>query len=194
MKQSLYAKLSSFAESRYALGGAFTWGLLEAMVFFVVPDFFVGFIALFNWKRALFACVAAVVASIIGGAIVYVFAYSNGAGTLLFLSHVPGISPGMIERAGFQVQSQGLPALVSAPLEGVPYKVFAAQIGERKLNFLEFIFWSVPSRFERIVPATLLAAAAGFVFRKGIRKRPLLFCLGYLAVWVVFYLAYFKVI
>ena len=187
----LYEKLSNFSSSKKPLWVAFLWGLLEGTFFFIVPDFFTGFVGLFNRKKALLSCLSAVLGSLVGGIIMFGLALVNGMRINAILEKIPGISSSMIASASSQLHSNGLVSLVGAPLQGIPYKVYAVQAALHGIGLSGFLLWSIPARFERILPATLLAMAAGYLFRKSVKKRTALWTAAYGSVWIVIYLFYF---
>ena len=60
-----------FAGSRRAAAIAGGWGLAEATLFFVVPDVWIGLLALFGWRAGLRAVALAVAGALLGGALMY---------------------------------------------------------------------------------------------------------------------------
>ena len=50
---------------------AMAWGFAEATFFFIIPDVFLTYIALKNWRQATRACFWALGGALIGGAVMY---------------------------------------------------------------------------------------------------------------------------
>ena len=107
----------AFARSRGAAAIAFGWGFAEATLFFVVPDVWIGLLALFSWRAGLRAVAWAVMGALLGGALMY------GVGAQLppdrsarLLDAVPAISPGMIERVEEEMRERGPASMLLGPL------------------------------------------------------------------------------
>src|SRR6185436_11439838 len=119
---SLFDRLSAHSAARRALVIAFLWGFAEATLFFLVPDIYLGFVALFNWRRGLWATAFTVLGAIVGGAIMYTLAVHSPEGMTSLLTRIPLINALMVKTVGEQMQQAGLIALVTGPLQGIPYK------------------------------------------------------------------------
>jgi membrane protein DedA with SNARE-associated domain len=85
----------------------------------------------------------------------------------------------------------GLHALVAGPLQGIPYKVYAAQAGSLGFPLLPFLLITIPARLERILPVALLGAVMGVVFKEFIRHRAKLIAIVYIAFWICIYVLYY---
>ncbi len=187
----LYTRFRVFSDSRAALVLAFLWGFAEATLFFIVPDVALGLIALFNWRKGLWANICAVAGAMIGGAIMYLLAANNPAGMNQVLDVVPLIDMEMVGLAHSQLQSGGLWMMVVGPKEGIPYKVFAVQAGILGLPLLQFVLATIPARMIRFLLVVFLVGIAGRVFRKFVEKYPLLFVGIYAYVWLCIYIVYY---
>ena len=187
----LYACLTAHSASRGALVIAFLWGLAEATVFFLVPDIYLGLVALFNWRQGLRATLVTVAGALIGGAIMYALAASNGAVMNQFLSHVPLINADTVNSVAEQMRADGLSALVTGPLQGIPYKVYAAQAGRQGLPLLPFLLITIPARLERILPVALAGAVAGVLFKRFVQKYTRLIVGAYALMWAGIYILYY---
>lgn len=170
---------------------AFFWGLAEATFFFIVPDVYLGLIALFNWRRGLWGTAAAVTGALIGGSLMYGLAMRDPAGINLFLTRIPLINASMINSIASEIHSHGLTGMINGPLRGIPYKIYAVQVGGQGLPFGPFLLMTVAARLERILPVTLLAGAVGKLFRTLIERRTGLAVGIYAAVWGVVYFLYY---
>ena len=78
-----------------------------------------------------------------------------------------------------------------APLDGIPYKVYAAQSALDGRPLEELLIWTAPARLWRFLLVALGAAAFGTIFARAIRRREGHFLFGYAAVWAITYLRYY---
>lgn len=186
----LFRSFEKFCKSDKPVRFALLWGILEGTVFFVVPDVLTCFVGLFNRKKALLSSISTIIGSIFGGAIMYGLTVLNGTNMNAMLEKIPGISSKMITSTSSQLQN-GLISLLTAPLQGIPYKVYAVQAALQNFSLADFLLWTIPARFERILPVTLLAMLVGYSFRKSIRKRTSLWIAAYASIWIAFYIFYF---
>ena len=187
----LYVNVRRHSASSGSMVVAFLWGLAEATLFFIVPDVYLGFVALFHWRNGLLATLAALAGAMIGGAILYALAASDGAAVSQLLVRIPLISPEMVRAVAEQMQENGLAAMVSAPLQGVPYKIYAAQAGQQQLPFIPFLLVTVLARLERTLPVALAGAAFGKVFKRFVQRRTALVTGTYALLWVGVYVVYY---
>ncbi|HEY2981378.1 MAG TPA: hypothetical protein VGJ22_09380 [Anaerolineales bacterium] len=188
---SLHHRITAHAESVQSLVVAFFWGLAEATLFFIVPDVYLGLIALFRWRRGLWGTAAAVAGALIGGALMYGLAMRDPAGMNLLLTRIPLIDWSMLAGISSELHEHGLIGMINGPFRGVPYKVYAVQAGGQCLPFGPFLLMSIVARLERILPVTLLAGGAGVLFRPLIERRTRLAVGIYAAVWGIVYLLYY---
>ena len=187
---SLSARLEAHANSRGALAIAFFWGFAEATVFFIVPDVYLGLIVLFNWRRGFVATACFLAGAMTGGAVLFILAAHDPAGTNRLLLSIPLIHIDMLNSVRAQLQSDGLIAMVLGPKDGIPYKVYAAQAGIQGLSLMQFVALTIPARLERVLPEVLAEALCGIVLR-GFFRRHAGWIVGiYAYVWVCIYAAY----
>jgi hypothetical protein len=69
----MYEKIALFVGTSGIFLISFLWGFSEAVWFFIIPDIFLAFIALFSLKRAFIAMCWTIFGAMLGGAILYVF-------------------------------------------------------------------------------------------------------------------------
>ena len=169
----------------------FLWGFAEATAFFIVPDVYLGLVALFNWKRGVGAMAAAVIGAMAGGSIMYSLGMERLSGMNQFLDQIPLINAGMVSDIAMKMQAEGLVTMVNGPLRGVPYKIYAVQAGGQSLPYLSFLFMTILARVERLLPVTLLAGGLGKWFKAFIEKHTLLVVAIYSLIWGVVYSLYY---
>lgn len=170
---------------------AWFWGLAEATLFFLVPDIYLGFVAIFSWRKGLWATAFTVLGAIVGGAIMYALAANNPKRMLDLLTYIPLINVNMVNAVGEQMRVEGLNAMVVGPLQGIPYKVYAVQAGAQRLPFVVFLLLTIPARLERILPVALVGAVGGVLFRSFIRRHTKLVVAAYAAFWLCVYALYY---
>jgi hypothetical protein len=181
----------ALARSRSAAVVAFGWGGAEATLFFVVPDVWIGLLALFNWRAGLRAVVWAVMGALVGGALMYgVGAQFDRDSSARLLDAVPAISPGMVERVEEEMRQHGPASMVLGPLRGTPYKIYARTAGVQEQPLSAVLLWTIPARGARFVLIAVIAALYGWLVR---RITPWTgWLLGpYLLAWTLFYAGYF---
>jgi hypothetical protein len=108
-----------------------------------------------------------------------------------FLTAIPLINTDMVNMVKEQIQTGGVSALLTGPLQGIPYKVYAVQAGEQGIPLLLFLLATIPARLERILPVTLAGAIIGVVFRKYIQRHTSLVLGAYVALWACIYTLYY---
>jgi membrane protein YqaA with SNARE-associated domain len=187
----LYVRVVQHTASRASPITAFVWGLAEATLFFIIPDVYLGFVALFNWRRSLLGTAAAVVGAVLGGAIMYILAASQGSAIDQLIDHVPLINPQLIHTVSENMQESGLSVMINGPKQGIPYKVYAVQAGLQGHPFVSFLFFTIVARLTRILPLTLFFAAVGIVLKKFIQRRTMLVIGAYALVWISIYISYY---
>lgn len=153
------------------------WGFAEATVFFIVPDVALTF-ASRQLRRGLLASLAALAGALAGGMTMLAF------GTEEVIDRVPAISGAMIRSVSEQVRERGAQAVVTGPLRGIPYKIYAVEWKRAERSPWIFLLISIPARYARFLASTLLGAA---LFRAmGTRAIPVL-----AVAWTAFYAFYF---
>jgi hypothetical protein len=178
-------------DERLARRAGFWWGFAEGLFFFIVPDVYVSFAALFALRAGLVAWVASIAGSLAGVVAIYLLAGVIGLDYVGFLGAVPGISGRMLSHVGAQLMRQGLPYTPLLILGGVPLKVYAGLAFSLGLGLPPVLLWTVFARIVRMAPVFAVAAGARVLFRRSIDARPALWCAVLGAVWFVFYVLYF---
>jgi len=186
-----YGRFYDHANSKWSLIIGFVWGFAEGTAFFVVPDVYLGLVALFHWKRGLWAMVSAIVGAMVGGSVMYSLAMRDISTINLFLERIPLINAEMISDIGNKMQTDGLITMVNGPLRGIPYKIYAVQAGGQARPYLPFLIFTILARLERLLPVTLLAGAFGKHFQKFIEQHTSFVVLIYVVIWGIIYFLYY---
>jgi membrane protein YqaA with SNARE-associated domain len=146
---------------------AFGWGFAEALVWPLVPELFVGLVALAAPRRAPRLAACAALGSLAGGLAAYAI------GTAGAHPPAPLTTPRMHAVAAAQLDAEGAAALRHQPFSGIPYKVYAVRAGATHLPLAAFAGWTAVARGGRILAVGLALALAGALLR-----RPLARCYG----------------
>ncbi len=170
---------------------AVIWGIAEAVLFFIVPDVFLSWIAMENVKKACIACLWAVFGALLGGSLMYFWGLEYPDHALLVLDYIPAISPPMIQQVGTDLKNEGLWTIFIGLIYGIPYKIYAVQSADTGINLIPFLVISIPARLIRFALITL---SFGFISRFlletwTIKSRRTF----HLISWTIFYTIYFIV-
>jgi membrane protein YqaA with SNARE-associated domain len=166
------------------------WGFAEATFFFLVPDVALTAIAIYDWRLAALACLAALAGALAGGSLMYCLGSRRHAPTRAFLLRLPGIGKPMLERVGDEVTRRRFLAVLTGPLSGTPYKIYAVEAGRQGLAFAGFLLITIPARLIRFALVTALAA---WLAHAVVPLLPLPWKLAvWAASWSVFYAWYFR--
>lgn len=186
-----YTALAQFGKSKYGKSLAFMWGLAEGLLFFVVPDVYLSFIALFSVTGGLVSVAYALLGSLCSAVIVYALAPFMGGMYHTILLAIPGISEAMLRTVTTGLAQHGVQNIIAGPFSGIPYKIYSVEAALQHLPIGSFLLWSIPARLERMLPVTLVALVLGYVFQKNIKKYTTYWILGFLLVWALIYIQYY---
>jgi hypothetical protein len=192
LMNSSYTRFSDHAKSSWSIIIAFLCGFAEATAFFIVPDVYLGFVALFNWRRGLSAMIAALIGAILGGSVMYVVAMNNPSGLNLFLTRVPLIDTTLVNDVADKMRTDGLITLLHGPLRGTPYKIYAAQAGEQSLPFLYFLLMTIPALLERFLPVVLVFGGIGQWFGTFCENHTKFVVGSYALMWGIIYFVFIQ--
>lgn len=168
---------------------AFSWGLLEAVTLFIVPDIWITRQALISRRAGLVAALWALAGAMIGGMALYLVAARYHAGILAFYDWLPGIGPSLTAKAASELHDKGLWALFLGGYTGTPFKLFATQAHAAGIGLLAFTTAALISRGSRFVLASLVSSLIGnTATRAGISLRTILWL--HAIAWSIFYAWY----
>jgi hypothetical protein len=183
--------MQRFSDSPFSLFGAFLWGLFEGTIFFLVPDVLTTLMGLFRFRKAMLAMVISVAGSLVSAIVMYLLVVRLGQSTMIhFIGNIPFVSDRMISSVSEQLSNSGAVALVQAPWQGFPYKIYSVIAAGQGLPIWSYLLWTIPSRLERLLPTTILAGILGVVFHGSIRKRTIIWWGIYLTIWILIYAFY----
>lgn len=174
-----------------ANGVALLWGFAEASFFFIVPDVLLSWLALSSLRRALIACLFAMVGALCGGTLVWLWAINDPDAIRSMFTWIPAINETMMADVRAQLADGGVFALFMGPLIGVPYKLYALEAADLGIGLATFLSVSIPARLVRFVVVTVFA---GIISRLLRRKYSLSRVrMTHLVCWSLFYTWYFWV-
>ena len=170
----------------------FLWGFAEATLFFVVPDVWLGWVAIFARRSAWAVLAATLAGALLGGAVT--FGASKAATpstTAAILDGVPTVNQEAIDRVSREMEEHGPRSVLFGSIRmGTPYKLYARAAGVQDQSLAGFVLWSIPGRLERMLPVLLIALAAGHFLRVWIAANRRLAMGLYAALWLAVYTVY----
>lgn len=167
---------------------AFTWGLAEAVFFFIVPDVLSSRLVLQDARRGFLACLFSVVGALLGGLFLYSLA-DGSAPALAAMDYIPGISAALIEQSRRGLEQQGLMALFSGAFSGIPYKLYAVQAAAiTDAGIGVFMLFSLAARLLRFCLVTGLVWCVGALLGRLTTRAKLRL---HTVAWALFYTFYF---
>jgi membrane protein YqaA with SNARE-associated domain len=177
---------------RLRLVVGFVWGFAEATLFFVIPDVWVGWIALVARRGALAVLAVTLAGALLGGALTYAVSQATAPSTTASIADgIPTVNRDAIDRVDREMDEHGPRSVLFGPIRmGTPYKLYARAAGVQDESLTAFLLWSVPGRLERMLPVTLLALAVGYALRGWIASHRRATLAAYAAVWLAVYAVY----
>ncbi|HEY0784119.1 MAG TPA: hypothetical protein VGE98_16800 [Thermoanaerobaculia bacterium] len=143
---------------------AFTWGLAEATLFFVVPDVLLTVVGVWRPRHLLRCCLWATAGATLGGAVVLLWASRGPQSATHLMLALPAISPELIDRVFSQLKSNGCWAPLLGAFTGVPYKLYALKAQAAGLSLAGFLAFATPvARLSRFL-------LVGFLVREAARR------------------------
>jgi len=174
---------------RPGLAVAFLWGLAEATFFFVIPDVFLSFVAILDWRSTWKHVVAALAGALLGGALLFHWAQADPKAAHTAVARVPFITPEMSAEVNSGLDKMGLLTVLTGSVSGIPYKLYAVEAPRVSTPFA-FLLATPPARAVRFTLVWMIfGAAAGWLRRKyAIATRKLAYI--HAVIWIVSYAFY----
>jgi 1-acyl-sn-glycerol-3-phosphate acyltransferase len=157
-RRRLHDRFAAFARSPRAPAFCFGWGVAEALIFPVIPDFALAPLALAAPGRALVLALCATAGSVAGGTIAHVVG-STEIGPAI-ATHLPLVTERMSAFASDSLAG-GADGLLRQPMSGVPYKAFAYQAADAGIGLGSFLWFSVLARGGRMLAIAAFFGVAG---------------------------------
>jgi hypothetical protein len=176
---------------RLARHAGFWWGLAEGLFFFIIPDVYISFAALFDLRAGATAWAFSIAGSVTAVLIIYLLMAILRVDYLGFLPSIPGISDTLIAQTEARLAAEGLPYTPFLAFGGVPLKVYVASAFSLGLPLGAVLLWTFFARVVRIAPTYAVAAAIRLLFGRQIDRRPGIWAAGVGLFWLAFYIWYF---
>ena len=170
----------------------FIWGLSEATWFFIIPDVILSMYALKTKKLkfVLYANLVAVTGAMLGGIIIFIWSSFNSEYVETIMLGIPAVHEYMIEHVHNSMADSTFTALITGPLFGVPYKLFASAAPEYT-GIVLFLVFTIPARLLRFLAVSVIAyVLSHYIFRKLSMRVKIII---WLCVWIIVYVIYFSI-
>ncbi len=188
---SQLSPIDRFASGRWALIASLAWGFAEATVFFIVPDVLLMWLASRSLRCGMKGTGVAILGALVGGALMHGVGARSPEYAAELLDQVPAISRAMIDDVRSETAQAGLGAVLLGPLQGQPYKIYAAMWGARRGNLPAFLFVSIPARGVRFLLCVLLAHFVYRALARWTHRSPAIEAAILAGGWIAFYVFYF---
>lgn len=186
-KDSTYASMVRRLSSPAALWVAAVWSFAEATVFFIVPDVWLGFVALYAPRRMLVTLAAIVAGSLAGAVVLYLATLALGEGLSATILALPGIAAGDLDQARAELAGQGAAAFLNGILQALPVKVYIHGAALDGIGLPEVVAFTGVNRVERMLVLGLVLALVGWVARPMVSRWPRAAAALYALAWIIFY-------
>ncbi len=167
---------------------SFLWSFAESIFFFLVPDVIQSAIAVGSLKRSMWSCVCSVLGAMAGGLLMFAWGGHDSPAALRFVDAVPFIPSRMLATVHDALARDGLAAMLSGPVKGIPYKIYAVQSGALGLSWPMFAMMTLPARMPRFVLNCLAFYCIGKLLHRFFGPRPLPWI--WIAFWIMNYSVY----
>lgn len=169
---------------------SFSWSFAEALFFFLVPDVIQSAIAVGSLRRSMWSCVCSVLGAVAGGLLMFAWGAYDGPAALRFVDAVPFIPTRMLGQVHDALAHEGLTAMLSGPIKGIPYKIYAVQAGDMGLSWWGFALMTVPARVLRFLFNCLAFHYIAKLLHHFLGPKPLPWC--WIAFWIMNYWVYWS--
>jgi len=182
-----YASMVRRLSSPAALWVGAGWGFAEAAIFFIVPDVWLGLVALYAPRRMLITLLAIMVGAAVGAVVLYLATLAFGAGLSDVIVALPGISPADLDQARGELADQGAIAFLNGIFQALPVKVYIHAAALDGIEPWAVVLATVANRIERLLVFGLVMAVVGRLARPAIARWPREAALLYGLAWIIFY-------
>jgi len=174
---------------RTGLVVAFLWGLAEATFFFIIPDVFLSFVAMLEWRSTWKHIVAALAGALLGGALLFHWAQADLHAAHAAVARVPFITPEMFAKVNCGFDKMGLLAVLSGSVSGIPYKLYAVEAPRVSTQFAFLLATPLARAVRFTLVWMIFGDAAGWLRRKyALSTRKLAYI--HAVTWIVCYAFY----
>lgn len=142
------------------------WAALEALIWFIIPEFLLILVIFMKVNRKISLVTYDIIGTVIGTIIGLVFVLPESV-----LLRVPYIYPRMLDQVHTWYMQHGIFGLIFQPFSGVPYKVFLEQAADFNFFWLWFILLAVVARISRYVVVFELTKALYPALHRFVRRH-----------------------
>ena len=168
---------------------ALAWGFAEATVFFVIPDVFLSYVAILDWRSTWRHILAAIGGALLGGAMLFHWSRVDPQMARSVVARVPFITEEMFARAAESLKVHGLTGIFIGSFSGLPYKLYAVE-APTYFSSAEFLLATPPARFVRFFLVWMGFGAAGAWLKKNYAVRTSRLAKIHAFLWIVSYAIY----
>jgi membrane protein YqaA with SNARE-associated domain len=179
--RAAFDRWERFASGRLGMAVLFAWAVAEATVWPVIPDFLLVPMAAGSRRRFLRPLVASVLGSALGGAVLFLFAFSFPRQAEAGVRRLPLVYEHQIQRAHDELAARGAAAYLAQPWSGVAFKVWGVEGGALGIAPWQAIPAFVVGRAVRMAVFAAGARVLGARLRGFLRDFSLFVALIYLA-------------
>lgn len=174
-----------------ALGIVAVWAVAEAILFFIVADVPISYVAVrYGVKSALNASLIAAVMAAVGGVALVLWARGDPAGVARIIVALPAIDGTMLANAEITLSQKGYWGMFVGSFSGMPYKLYAYSAANATPGGLGGLFLgSIAARLPRFICVALLTSGVSTMLGKRLTLRSRLILLS--LAWTAFYAWYF---
>ena len=165
------------------------WGFAEATLFFILPDVLLSYYALNKKGQLIRLSVIALIGALLGGTLMYCWGQYHFATAYEWVESVPAINDELMVMVKRQMQSSGMWSIMIGPLQGLPYKTFAAQAYVSGISIEAFLLISIPARLLRFLAITYVARWIVRGLLNNLQRKSLVTV--WAGVWILVYGLYF---
>lgn len=169
------------------------WSFAEAIVWFIVADVPVSYVAVrYGWRAASIAAIVAALCAVPGGAIMYLWTSAEPQRVHDLLVALPAIDAVLIAETSRAYFEGGYNAMLAGSFDGTPYKLFAAAAGASSppdASMAPFLLASFMVRVPRFLLVAIGVAIGGQILSRWLSLRARLITLA--ICWTAFYGMYF---
>ena len=172
---------------------AAAWGLAEGTLFFIIPDVFLSYVAIFSWRRSWKHVVAAAAGALLAGAFLFHWSTASPVAAHAAIVRVPFVREAMFSRVDEGFRTHGPLAIFLGSVSGIPYKLYAVEAPKFSRE-AAFLVATPPARLVRFLLVwASFGAVAGWLQRKF--GWPRWKCsLIHASIWIVSYAIYWGTI
>jgi membrane protein YqaA with SNARE-associated domain len=182
-----YESIARRLSSRAALWLGAGWGFAEALLFFIVPDVWLGLVALYAPRRMLITLVAIVLGAVAGATVLFLVSLVLGDGFSGVIVALPGITDADLAQARAELAEQGPVAFLNGILQGLPVKVYIHAAALDGIELTQVVFFTLLNRVERLLVFGVVMALLGWLGRPVLRRWPRGCLALYGVTWIIFY-------